>query len=552
MLAGAMGAGASNGGPVDVRAGLVRGDSRATASVPWALAGTEGQQFFGAATPTNEQGGKLRTVAFLKGRPHVLEPSNSAEKGMQEPEGGTSCKQMDPVPMAQRRVHGASSAGPATVSDFTAPSSATGNSGRAAQPTFPSAPQPTLQALVVQAPSTVTAPSRAKGCTIAGAGRAAADERPGPCQRHSPMGSASSTTSTIPGVTARVPAASSTRSAVTVVAVNNINSELGTSPEFESSVDSEASRSSSPNMPKKDNAETHGPGQLQASSCDDSDNPKSRWSSESWTSQGVCPDQWADFKVDHDDHSLTIRLRAWQLLCQCRLLTVTRTLGLCLSLLCQSTMRVSSSSSSSESRVDHATPSRTRGTMVTVNSIPTAGLCRTAVIQFILFAALLLVRSSHCSTEPPTPCPLGWYNDTSLAGSSFCGLCAAGSFGGMEGLTSPACSGNCSAGYACPAGSTNATAVMCSAGQYSLSGAASCALCPASAPFSSPGSASCYSACPNATWTAWLDAAGVEGAHSCLKRVTAASATWSTANASCAALGGRSHLLTSRQVLYLM
>ena len=52
---------------------------------------------------------------------------------------------------------------------------------------------------------------------------------------------------------------------------------------------------------------------------------------------------------------------------------------------------------------------------------------------------------------------------------------------------------------------------------------------------------------PNSTWTAWLDTAGVEGAHSCFKRVTA-TATWSVANATCAVLGVGSHLLTSRQV----
>ncbi len=165
------------------------------------------------------------------------------------------------------------------------------------------------------------------------------------------------------------------------------------------------------------------------------------------------------------------------------------------------------------------------------------------------------VCSGNCSAGYACPtgstnsiaavCPVGRY---SQSGWGSCNLCAAGSFGGTEGLTSPACSGNCSAGYACPAGSTNATAVMCSAGQYSLSGAGSCALCPASAPFSSPGSASCYSACPDATWIAWLDAAGVEGAHSCLKRVTA-TATWSGSNATCVALEVGSHLLTSRQVV---
>jgi hypothetical protein len=53
-------------------------------------------------------------------------------------------------------------------------------------------------------------------------------------------------------------------------------------------------------------------------------------------------------------------------------------------------------------------------------------------------------------------------------------------------LSTPACAGNCSAGYACPAGSTSSSAVMCVAGQYSSSGAGSCTQCPSPTPFSSP------------------------------------------------------------------
>jgi hypothetical protein len=151
-------------------------------------------------------------------------------------------------------------------------------------------------------------------------------------------------------------------------------------------------------------------------------------------------------------------------------------------------------------------------------------------------------------TSNCTLCPVGRY---SLSGWSACVDCPAGRFGGTAGLPSASCTGNCSAGYACPAGSSNSTAVLCGAGQYSVSGSGSCTSCPASAPFASAGSVgsgSCYTACPDATWTAWVDVAGVEGAHSCFKRV-AANVAWSTANASCMSLGGGSHLLTSRQVV---
>ena len=149
-------------------------------------------------------------------------------------------------------------------------------------------------------------------------------------------------------------------------------------------------------------------------------------------------------------------------------------------------------------------------------------------------------------TSNCTRCAVGRY---SLSGWSTCSDCPAGRFGGTAGLTTASCSGNCSAGYACPAGSTNSTAVLCGAGQYSVSGSGSCTSCPASAPFSSAGSGGCFAACPDATWTPWIDSAGVEGAHSCFKRVSASGAlSWTAARAACVALGRGSHLLTSCQV----
>ena len=126
--------------------------------------------------------------------------------------------------------------------------------------------------------------------------------------------------------------------------------------------------------------------------------------------------------------------------------------------------------------------------------------------------------------------------------------------GGTARLTNAAWSGHVIAGYTCPAGATNSTAVLCGAGQYSASGAGSCTQCPTSAPFSSAGSGTCYAACPDATWTPWLDVAGVEGAHSCLKRFSSSLLSFDAALANCSAIGstGRIHLLTSRQVLSLI
>lgn len=145
-------------------------------------------------------------------------------------------------------------------------------------------------------------------------------------------------------------------------------------------------------------------------------------------------------------------------------------------------------------------------------------------------------------------CPPGQF---SLSGAMACSLCPAGTYGNVEGASSAACSGNCSAGYVCPAGSVNATAALCPAGKYSGVGAVNCTACPAGTPYSPPGSVSlagCVSVCPDSGWTLWLDDAGVEGAHSCFQRYTPGDVTWADANASCWGLGGGAHLLTTRQV----
>lgn len=87
-------------------------------------------------------------------------------------------------------------------------------------------------------------------------------------------------------------------------------------------------------------------------------------------------------------------------------------------------------------------------------------------------------------------CPIGSVNTTALlcnAGSysasaaSTCTLCPEGRFGTLSGQATQAvaCPGVCTAGYACPAGSASATAVMCGPGTYSAAGAANCTRCPA-------------------------------------------------------------------------
>ena len=63
--------------------------------------------------------------------------------------------------------------------------------------------------------------------------------------------------------------------------------------------------------------------------------------------------------------------------------------------------------------------------------------------------------------------------------SSCSGQCAPGRFGNTTAMVNANCSGPCAPGFACPAGSTNATAVVCPPGQYSLGGAPMCSLCAA-------------------------------------------------------------------------
>jgi hypothetical protein len=92
-------------------------------------------------------------------------------------------------------------------------------------------------------------------------------------------------------------------------------------------------------------------------------------------------------------------------------------------------------------------------------------------------------------------CPVGTY---SLAGAASCSSCPPGLFGATPALGSVACSGSCSAGYSCPAGSTNSTAVLCPRGTYSVGGAGACTSCPSGTYGNSTGlsTASCSGLCP--------------------------------------------------------
>jgi hypothetical protein len=72
---------------------------------------------------------------------------------------------------------------------------------------------------------------------------------------------------------------------------------------------------------------------------------------------------------------------------------------------------------------------------------------------------------------PCTPCLPGRFSNTSLL--EVCEACPAGRFG-VGGSVNASCSGPCAAGFACSAGSANATAAACPSGKYSLSGASAC------------------------------------------------------------------------------
>jgi hypothetical protein len=103
---------------------------------------------------------------------------------------------------------------------------------------------------------------------------------------------------------------------------------------------------------------------------------------------------------------------------------------------------------------------------------------------------------------PCTPCPPGRFGNNSVQAS--CIPCDAGRYGTAVGAfnATAGCSGVCAAGYACPAGSTNATAVACSVGQYSLGGAGACINCSAGlyGATNALSTAACSGPCPAGTF----------------------------------------------------
>jgi hypothetical protein len=83
---------------------------------------------------------------------------------------------------------------------------------------------------------------------------------------------------------------------------------------------------------------------------------------------------------------------------------------------------------------------------------------------------------SFCPSGSPTPvlCGVGQYSE---GGASVCSACPGGVYGNTTGLSNPVCSGLCSAGFMCPAGSTTPETQLCPSGRYSLPGAATCSNC---------------------------------------------------------------------------
>ena len=167
------------------------------------------------------------------------------------------------------------------------------------------------------------------------------------------------------------------------------------------------------------------------------------------------------------------------------------------------------------------------------------------------------------TTPDPVQCPRGTY---SVGSQTVCTPCPAGKFGTEDTATS--CPGVCSTpGQYCAPGSTSAAGAPCPPGTYSNGSTPLCNVCPSDTPYSMAGSTnvSACSACSagcggdgwgtypcrDMQWTPWVDTNGVEGVHSCLLARSGAT-SWDSANSSCVALGGGSHLLSSRQVGMLL
>jgi len=86
---------------------------------------------------------------------------------------------------------------------------------------------------------------------------------------------------------------------------------------------------------------------------------------------------------------------------------------------------------------------------------------------------------SYCSSGVKSLCSPGQYTD--ILGQTSCSNCACGRYG-TGGSTTSACTGQCSADYYCPEGSTSSTQNSCSSGYTSAAGSCAsgnCVTCPA-------------------------------------------------------------------------
>ncbi len=195
-------------------------------------------------------------------------------------------------------------------------------------------------------------------------------------------------------------------------------------------------------------------------------------------------------------------------------------------------------------------PSGTYGASTALPNASCSGLCP---------AGYACVPGSTNATA--ALCGPGTY---SPGGTSACIPCPAGRYGSQFGAISSSCTGPCNvSGSYCPPLSTSlADARPCPPGSFGNATSGQCVACPPAAPYSrarSTSTGNCSScaggceggygvlACNDTTWTAWVDGDGLEGINSCLA-VVGPAVSWTTANASCAALGTGIHLLTTSQV----
>jgi hypothetical protein len=125
-----------------------------------------------------------------------------------------------------------------------------------------------------------------------------------------------------------------------------------------------------------------------------------------------------------------------------------------------------------------------------VNGAITTSIASTSIHSCECDAGYYGNASSTTTVPWCSICPAGTW---SIKGSSVCSLCSMGSFGSTSGSTSSSCTGICSIGYYCPAGSTNSTAMSCPLHQTTVlpGGAAVIAECFCQPGYSGPNGGQC-------------------------------------------------------------